>query len=131
MSKYAYTTVYEEFTGLKPPEPKTAKVRRKRGYGHPYRMRLNMQEDNQQLVDTPAYEEENQAAYKPAYEQSYHNRSEQQPNVMSYDHASDYGYSHRARSDDTASDVYSATHKKFKVTYKKRSHYVADSNFNK
>ncbi len=45
MSKYLYATVYEEFTGLKPPEPTDNKQRRKRGYGHPYRMRLNMQED--------------------------------------------------------------------------------------
>ncbi|OED43670.1 hypothetical protein ACH42_09530 [Endozoicomonas sp. (ex Bugula neritina AB1)] len=47
MSKYIYTTIYEEFTGLKPPEPKNHKPRRRRGYGHPYRMRLNMQEDGQ------------------------------------------------------------------------------------
>ncbi|MFK0572477.1 hypothetical protein [Endozoicomonas sp.] len=45
MSKYIYTTIYEEFTGLKPPEPKDHKPRRRRGYGHPYRMRLNMQEN--------------------------------------------------------------------------------------
>ena len=43
MSKYMYTTVYEAFTGIKPPEPRKHKPRRKRGYGHPYRMRLNMQ----------------------------------------------------------------------------------------
>lgn len=46
MSKYIYTTIYEQFTGLKPPEPKNQKPRRRRGYGHPYRMRLNMQEDD-------------------------------------------------------------------------------------
>ena len=45
MSKYIYTTIYEQFTGLKPPEPKDHKSRRRRGFGHPYRMRLNMQED--------------------------------------------------------------------------------------
>ncbi len=47
MSKYIYTTIYEQFTGLKPPEPKNNKPRRRRGYGHPYRMRLNMQEEGQ------------------------------------------------------------------------------------
>ena len=47
MSKYIYATVYEQFTGLKPPEPKSHKPRRRRGYGHPYRMRLNMQENEQ------------------------------------------------------------------------------------
>lgn len=47
MSKYIYTTIYEQFTGLKPPEPKNQKPRRRRGYGHPYRMRLNMQDDDQ------------------------------------------------------------------------------------
>lgn len=46
MSKYIYTTIYEQFTGLKPPEPKDQKPRRRRGYGHPYRMRLNMQENS-------------------------------------------------------------------------------------
>ncbi|PJE78794.1 hypothetical protein CI610_02250 [invertebrate metagenome] len=50
MSKYVYTTVYEEFTGLKPPEPKETKPRRKRGYGHPYRMRLNIK-DHQAIPD--------------------------------------------------------------------------------
>lgn len=48
MSKYIYTTIYEQFTGLKPPEPKDHKPRRRRGFGHPYRMRLNMQENADQ-----------------------------------------------------------------------------------
>ena len=51
MSKYIYTTIYEQFTGLKPPEPKNQKPRRRRGYGHPYRMRLNMQEDDQSQTE--------------------------------------------------------------------------------
>ena len=46
MSKYLYTTVYEEFTGLTPPEPTDNKQRRKRGYGHPYRMRLNYMQES-------------------------------------------------------------------------------------
>lgn len=60
MSKYIYTTIYEEFTGLKPPEPKNHKPRRRRGYGHPYRMRLNMQEEGQpgELNDIDVPEEE-------------------------------------------------------------------------
>ncbi|CAM3818651.1 hypothetical protein [Parendozoicomonas haliclonae] len=48
MSKYLYETVYEEFTGLKPPEPTDSKQRRKRGYGHPYRMRLNNAQETQE-----------------------------------------------------------------------------------
>lgn len=45
MSKYLYTTVYEKFTGMKPPEPqKEEKSERRRGMGHPYRMRLQQQE---------------------------------------------------------------------------------------
>ncbi|MRI34704.1 hypothetical protein EOPP23_17110 [Endozoicomonas sp. OPT23] len=48
MSKYIYATVYEQFTGLKPPEPKSNKPRRRRGFGHPYRMRLNIQDEDQQ-----------------------------------------------------------------------------------
>lgn len=57
MSKYIYATVYEQFTGLKPPEPKSHKPRRRRGYGHPYRMRLNMQENEQDTEERN--EEEN------------------------------------------------------------------------
>ncbi|MTI13439.1 hypothetical protein [Sansalvadorimonas verongulae] len=53
MSKYLYATVYEEFTGLKPPEPTDNKQRRKRGYGHPYRMRLNMQEETETKQKKP------------------------------------------------------------------------------
>ncbi|WP_281648829.1 hypothetical protein [Parendozoicomonas sp. Alg238-R29] len=53
MSKYLYSTVYEEFTGLKPPEPTDNKQRRKRGYGHPYRMRLNMQEETEAKQKKP------------------------------------------------------------------------------
>ena len=53
MSKYLYATVYEEFTGLKPPEPTDNKQRRKRGYGHPYRMRLNMQEETETRQKKP------------------------------------------------------------------------------
>ena len=53
MSKYIYQTVYEEFTGLKPPEPTDTKQRRKRGYGHPYRMRLNMQETAEERPKKP------------------------------------------------------------------------------
>lgn len=51
MSKYIYATVYEQFTGLKPPEPKSHKPRRRRGYGHPYRMRLNMQEHEEGIEE--------------------------------------------------------------------------------
>ena len=46
MSKYLYATVYEKFTGEKPPEPQNAKNRRRRGCGHPYRLRLNMQDSS-------------------------------------------------------------------------------------
>lgn len=53
MSKYLYATVYEEFTGLKPPEPTDNKQRRKRSYGHPYRMRLNMQEETETKPKKP------------------------------------------------------------------------------
>ena len=69
MSKYIYTTIYEQFTGLKPPEPKNQKPRRRRGYGHPYRMRLNMQDDDQSptelLQDEPQVQAEPAVAPKP------------------------------------------------------------------
>lgn len=43
MSKYLYQTVYEQFTGEKPPEPEMKEERTaRRGHGHPYRMRHNM-----------------------------------------------------------------------------------------
>ncbi|MCK5895143.1 MAG: hypothetical protein KAG53_12265 [Endozoicomonadaceae bacterium] len=53
MSKYVYTTVYEEFTGIKPPEPKEHKPKKKRSYGHPYRMRLNMQNHDSPSNEKP------------------------------------------------------------------------------
>ena len=66
MSKYIYTTIYEQFTGLKPPEPKDHKPRRRRGYGHPYRMRLNMQEDDAQASDLlSSYESERTVFEQP------------------------------------------------------------------
>jgi hypothetical protein len=40
MSKYIYKTIYEEFTGMKPPEPKQNKQKNKsyrRLSGHPYK----------------------------------------------------------------------------------------------
>lgn len=53
MSKYMYTTVYEKFTGIKPPEPKEHKHKKKRNYGHPYRMRLNMQNSDSSSNEKP------------------------------------------------------------------------------
>ena len=67
MSKYIYATVYEQFTGLKPPEPKSHKPRRRRGYGHPYRMRLNMQESEH---------EEGEEGYNDGYEEEFALESE-------------------------------------------------------
>ena len=58
MSKYIYATVYEQFTGLKPPEPKSHKPRRRRGYGHPYRMRLNMQDSGHEEGFEDGFQEE-------------------------------------------------------------------------
>ena len=54
MGKYVYKTVYEEFTGQKPPEPKVDKPKNKRGLGHPYRMRLNVKEE-ENLGNTDTY----------------------------------------------------------------------------
>ncbi|RWW98274.1 hypothetical protein [Aestuariirhabdus litorea] len=49
MSKYLYTTVYEQFTGEKPPEPKADPERKaRRTHGHPYRMRHNMRLQEQE-----------------------------------------------------------------------------------
>ncbi|MDP0590200.1 MAG: hypothetical protein QS748_13830 [Candidatus Endonucleobacter bathymodioli] len=69
MSKYEYTTVYEEFTGLKPPEPKTIKPKRRRGHGHPYRMRVNMQDLDQQ---TPSVDCETTDTPKALFQSSTH-----------------------------------------------------------
>ncbi|WP_426417650.1 hypothetical protein [Aestuariirhabdus sp. LZHN29] len=50
MSKYLYTTVFEQFTGEKPPEPQTNNERKpRRTHGHPYRMRHNMRMQEQEL----------------------------------------------------------------------------------
>ncbi|MCX4025247.1 hypothetical protein H0A36_08075 [Endozoicomonas sp. SM1973] len=66
MAKYLYTTVYEQFTGQKPPEPEPKPEHRQRKtHGHPYRMRHNMQnqrDQDQQEGDfqPPSYQHENQ-----------------------------------------------------------------------
>ena len=114
MSKYSYTTVYEEFTGLKPPEPKTTKPRRRRGFGHPYRMRLNMQEDVQQpemQSEQPLANDSNSNAFemtttppKPLF----------RANMNRQDDAYDQPHRHHAP----------------KVTYKKRRHYLLSGNNN-
>ncbi len=62
MSKYLYTTVYEQFTGMKPPEPNSEekKTQRRRGLGHPYRMRL--QQDKPQETERPQRDEKRKGA---------------------------------------------------------------------
>lgn len=70
MSKYIYTTIYEQFTGLKPPEPKDHKSRRRRGFGHPYRMRLNMQEDATHTHNNSKLRSERDYADKDVYERA-------------------------------------------------------------
>ncbi|WP_299727943.1 hypothetical protein [uncultured Endozoicomonas sp.] len=69
MSKYIYTTIYEQFTGLKPPEPKDQKPRRRRGYGHPYRMRLNMQDASVQDSELLSSGNEDPDMPRDAFEQ--------------------------------------------------------------
>ncbi len=107
MSKYAYTTVYEEFTGLKPPEPKAGKPRRRRGYGHPYRMRLNMQDDVQ-----PGLENANEVMNSP---------KEFKP----YDHQHQPRHIVQTNMKSTGSQFEKNTSPSHapKVTYKKRRHY--------
>ena len=127
MSKYAYTTVYEEFTGLKPPEPKAAKPRRRRGYGHPYRMRLNMQDDAQQTTADETYEVANTApaqpsyetpAYdKPAYEKPAYENRERQPRFL-------FTGTMRRTETLTYENASPNKHHAPKVTYKKRRHYT-------
>ena len=61
MSKYLYRTVYEKFTGNKPPEPADKKNQRKRGCGHPYRIRFGAKKNKPTTVDkdesTEGYEQ--------------------------------------------------------------------------
>ncbi len=113
MSKYSYTTVYEEFTGLKPPEPKTTKPRRRRGFGHPYRMRLNMHEHedvqhdaelsaDQPLANNINNEPEITTLPKPLF----------RANMNRQEDAYDQPHQHHAP----------------KVTYKRRRHYLLSDN---
>ncbi len=81
MSKYLYATVYEEFTGLKPPEPTDNKQRRKRGYGHPYRMRLNMQDETENKPKKP--ERRNQFG-QPITARKNRDESYRKPHDMDY-----------------------------------------------
>ncbi|MDE1462948.1 hypothetical protein [Spartinivicinus poritis] len=64
MAKYLYTTVYEQFTGQKPPEPEPKPEHRQRKtHGHPYRMRHNMQNQRDQQegdLQPPSYQQESQ-----------------------------------------------------------------------
>ncbi|WP_163834806.1 hypothetical protein [Spartinivicinus ruber] len=64
MAKYLYTTVYEQFTGQKPPEPQPKPEHRqqRKTHGHPYRMRHNMQNqrDNQEGEFQPSYHQDEQ-----------------------------------------------------------------------
>ncbi|MBU2707644.1 hypothetical protein KCM76_16740 [Zooshikella marina] len=58
MPKYLYPTVYEQFTGQKPPEPQEREEKPKRPrrtHGHPYRMRHNMQQTQEQLPSDTYY----------------------------------------------------------------------------
>lgn len=135
MSKYIYTTIYEQFTGLKPPEPKNQKPRRRRGYGHPYRMRLNMQEDDpsptELLTEESQVQTEPTVAPKPflkppASHSPVRKRSGRAP-----------GQSIRPRRTGTGNDDSFQNHTRAtmpeelmpsksaepKVTYKKRRHY--------
>lgn len=132
MSKYSYTTVYEEFTGLKPPEPKTSKPRRRRGYGHPYRMRLNMQDENQpplESLDTPYRETEN------AFEAREHHLPQTPRSIFrgTRGRKSAAGNSHHAAHNTMMEEHnnYSCHdddhHAPPKVTYKKRRHYSLSS----
>ncbi|WP_330926388.1 hypothetical protein [Candidatus Sororendozoicomonas aggregata] len=110
MSKYSYTTVYEEFTGLKPPEPKTTKPRRRRGFGHPYRMRLSMQEDAQQPELQAEQPQTNSANSQPEVTPSP--KSLFRANMNRQEDAYDRPHRHHAP----------------KVTYKKRRHYLLSDN---
>ena len=136
MSKYIYTTIYEQFTGLKPPEPKNQKPRRRRGYGHPYRMRLNMQEDDQpqtELLEDPQVQAEPAVAPAPFLKPPVSN-----PPVRNNRPGRTPGQSVRSRRTGTGNNANFQNHTRAlmpeeltptksaaepKVTYKKRRHY--------
>ncbi|MGI9281364.1 MAG: hypothetical protein ACR2PX_17285 [Endozoicomonas sp.] len=120
MSKYIYATVYEQFTGLKPPEPKSHKPRRRRGYGHPYRMRLNMQESEGQDVESLSTEashfQDDELEFQPEPPRPSLNQSHRHQN-----------YSIRTTPQkpiecQSIIEEHKASHSP-KVTYKKRRHY--------
>ena len=123
MSKYIYTTIYEQFTGLKPPEPKDQKPRRRRGYGHPYRMRLNMQESNDQNnenlssgheQDTDYFEQSQVSAFQPSVKQQSVRKFS---GSQGYQNSGSGGSYRSAVSNDFSSNT------ETKVTYKKRRQY--------
>ncbi len=113
MSKYMYTTVYEEFTGIKPPEPKEHKPKRKRGYGHPYRMRLNMQNNT-----TPASGNE-----KP---QRHFNKESMDLESSNYNTSSD-SYMVKPSRPRQEESHFSMSDTAPRVTYKKRRHVDHDA----
>ena len=70
MAKYLYTTVYEQFTGQKPPEPEPKPEHRQRKtHGHPYRMRHNLQTQREQQ----------DGELHNSYESNEHQQDDQQP----------------------------------------------------
>ncbi|OQX36643.1 MAG: hypothetical protein B0D91_08615 [Oceanospirillales bacterium LUC14_002_19_P2] len=113
MSKYMYTTVYEEFTGIKPPEPKEHKPKRKRSYGHPYRMRLNMQNNTASGNEKP---------------QRHFNNESMPLESSDYNTASDSYIVNSSRPKQEESH-FSMSDTAPRVTYKKRRHVDHDAHF--
>ncbi len=131
-SKYIYKTVYEEFTGLKPPESKNAKPKRRRGYGHPYRMRLNMQDETQPV-------EANDALPVEIHQHQPEHNTFNDTNYLTNKFKKEFRESHKKdfrrqpRNDFAAHPVEFAIAPKKepkegpKVTYRKRRHAIDDN----
>ena len=122
MSKYIYSTVYEEFTGLKPPEPKSHKPRRRRGYGHPYRMRLNMQDSENQEHDEREDHDES------FLEEDYELQPNTIPSLTQVNNKPTYSVRTTPYQSIGCTPVFEdqAASPSPKVTYKKRRHYGPD-----
>ena len=130
MSKYIYTTIYEQFTGLKPPEPKDQKPRRRRGYGHPYRMRLNMQENSSQGGDVHSSSDSEQDMFDHAPVSVFQPSVKKQQSVRRFTSGSQ-GY--HAGSSGTLVNSLPTMHEgrhasvEPRVTYKRRRHFGPSS----
>ncbi|MGI0119982.1 hypothetical protein [Zooshikella sp. RANM57] len=124
MPKYLYPTVYEQFTGQKPPEPQVREEKPKRprrAHGHPYRMRHNMQQAQDQLPTDTYYPQQQEV-------KTYNHRNNQKQGQGQYPYTRGNrhftsGNTHDYQPTDSAYPSRRNNNANTRVTYKKKRQY--------